>query len=483
MSKYTHLDKVEKDSVAVVDREADNLQSELAEKLVQNQRSVQEELKRERILRYESNREQTRVLFVTSQTQFFDESYSHRRKLIEMAGVFDEIHILVLGTVATAPQKRQRLAPNVWLYGTGSRGFLWRLYDGVRRAKDELLFNDEFHADIIVALEPYEAAAVAAYLANHVNRPWQVHIETLLTDFTARAPYPWWRTRFMKYAMKRAESVRTSSQMIADAVGKQYPALSDVKVLPHYFRVHNLLDREDLHDDTLFSQFSFTVVVYSDLSVTHTAFLALDAVAPLLQTPSIGLVLIGDGPMRRHVRERAELLGVEKQVLLHRRVEDPLRYVASADAFLCTDVDEESDELVLKAAALGVPIVMAKNDLRLDLFSDGADAFLCDPENVIGYTHKLRMLLNKSMYRTLFTRNAPEVVRSRIEEDPQLYRYAYRRSIEAVLWSGVDAPAEGVPDVPPTAEQSAPETIDVDGVVMRVPHAAALDDDVAQQRG
>lgn len=473
MAQYTHLNTVEDEAVNVEAKAAAHLESEIAQQLHSKTRSVHDELKRDKILQYESTREQTRVLFITNDTNFFDSSYDRRRQFEELTVVFDEIHIIVLGSVTAAPTKTQRLQPNLWLYGTGSRGFLKRVYDGYQRAVSELVFNDEFRADVIVALEPYEAGALAAYLSATYGRPWQVHLRTTPTDTRALGTHPWWRTRFMRYALKRAESVRTVSQVVAEAVKKAYPKLTDVVVLPHYFEVHPLLNRPDLKDDALFAQFAYTMIAIGELSAGSTMYRALDAVAPLLKTPTVGLVIIGDGPLKRHVRKRAQLLGIEKQVLFYNSVPNYLQYLASADVLVVTETTEASDELVLQAAALGTPTVMARNDLRSDLFTDGTNAFLCDVDDQIEYSQKLRLLLNQSAYRELFARTAPQVIRNRIEEDPRLYRFAYRHAIEAALWTTAAADPNADSSAVSASATNA-ETINIDGVEMRVPPAATV---------
>ena len=484
MKQHPHLQTVEKEAFDVSEKEAVQLESTIARLVSQAEapspaeNPVTQEISKERILTYESNREQSRVLFITNEVQIFDTGSSVRQRLVELADVFDEVHILVLNIGKKTTKARERLAPNVWLYATHSRGFLWQLYDGATRAADELLFNEGFRADIIVALDPYESGALAAHLAARYDRPWQVHITADLFGTETLGTHPWWRTRLLKYALRRAYSVRTVNQTLADQITKRYRKITDIKVLPKYFQVHNLLDRPELKDDTLFTQFAFTMVAVGELTADSAMYRVLDAAAPLLQTPSIGLVIIGDGPLKRHLRQRAELLGIARQVVFHSVVKDKLRYVASADAFISTETDAASDEQVLQAAALGVPMVIATTPLRADLFTDGVEAFLCPADEVMAYTHKLRTLLNKSSYRTLFARSAPQVIRERIEEDPLLYRYAYRRLIESVLIEYADeestapAPTETSAEATPEAESDlsfSPQTVEVDGVRMKVP--------------
>jgi glycosyltransferase involved in cell wall biosynthesis len=100
---------------------------------------------------------------------------------------------------------------------------------------------------------------------------------------------------------------------------------------------------------------------------------------------------------------------------------------------LCTDTTEESDELVIKAAAAGVPLILAHTQLRDDLFTDGESAFLCNAEDTIEFSQKLAKFLNSNMLRTQFKENGKYIVGTRLHEDPVAYKLAYRDSIESVF--------------------------------------------------
>jgi glycosyltransferase involved in cell wall biosynthesis len=105
----------------------------------------------------------------------------------------------------------------------------------------------------------------------------------------------------------------------------------------------------------------------------------------------------------------------------------------AADILLCTDTDEAGDETVIKAAASGLPVLVSKTPLRSDLFTDGIDAFLCDREDTVGFSQKLTKFLNTNALRIEFATNAKTIVETRLHEDPQMYKIAYRDSIEGIF--------------------------------------------------
>jgi glycosyltransferase involved in cell wall biosynthesis len=100
---------------------------------------------------------------------------------------------------------------------------------------------------------------------------------------------------------------------------------------------------------------------------------------------------------------------------------------------MCTDTTEASDEIFIKAAAAGLPILASETPLRTDLFIDGESAFLVPKEDTIGFSQKLVKFLNTNSLRVQFAHNARDIIKTRLHEDPEAYTQAYRDSIEAVF--------------------------------------------------
>lgn len=74
------------------------------------------------------------------------------------------------------------------------------------------------------------------------------------------------------------------------------------------------------------------------------------------------MLILGDGPEREGFKRRARLLGIEKQVIFETKVSDIEPFLKSANLLIVTDTDADSEELVLKGAASGIPMVMARTE-------------------------------------------------------------------------------------------------------------------------
>jgi glycosyltransferase involved in cell wall biosynthesis len=183
----------------------------------------------------------------------------------------------------------------------------------------------------------------------------------------------------------------------------------------------------------MFPQFSFVILYVGTLDTDSTLFRAIDAARNVLYAQSIGLVVVGDGPRRQEFIDRTKILGISEQVVFLKDVSMVPKALMSADILLCTDTDETSDGVVIQSAAVGLPLLMAENTFRSQLFVDGEDAFMCEKDDTIGFSQKLNKFLNTSSLRTQFRDRARDMVTTRLFEDPVTFSEAYRASIESIF--------------------------------------------------
>ena len=109
-------------------------------------------------------------------------------------------------------------------------------------------------------------------------------------------------------------------------------------------------------------------------------------------------------------------------------------YLKSADVLIVPDTDEFSDELTIKGAAAGIPLVMAHTQQRQDLFTDGVSAFFFEDNNIIAMSDQMKKILNDLGVRSSLKQNAQQRIGEKLHEDPLAYKLAYRDSVEAALF-------------------------------------------------
>src|SRR5262249_48738144 len=94
--------------------------------------------------------------------------------------------------------------------------------------------------------------------------------------------------------------------------------------------------------------------------------------APLTKKwPSLRLVLIGDGPMKRELAVMAESLGINSKVSLPGSIPLAAKYLPALDVCCLTSYTEGMPNLVMEAAAAGLAVVSTNCGDTVDLLEHG----------------------------------------------------------------------------------------------------------------
>lgn len=91
--------------------------------------------------------------------------------------------------------------------------------------------------------------------------------------------------------------------------------------------------------------------------------------------PEYRLVIYGDGELRSHIEETAEVLGIADRVFLPGVVPDVAAHIERASLFLLTSYSEGVSNALIEALALGLPVIAT------DVPSGGTEELMRDGEN------------------------------------------------------------------------------------------------------
>jgi len=386
-----------------------------------------------------TEREHSRILIVTSDTRVLEESTLQHAEYLSLASRFDEMHVIVTASLRASKKIIKRYGDNLWLYTTGHVGWYMTPFALQELVKEQLVFAEGFRPDFIVVTDPFESAVGARMVAKKYQRPIQVHVKQAFWKpvFKQRLRENWWRQQIARWILKRVDSVRTSTHEIEAYISNNFKEISDLEVLPQHYSIKEIVAASKQSPDTkLFPQFEHVFLYIGKLDEHSTLYRVLDAARDRLLSPKTALVVVGEGSAKSEFQKRAEVLGIDKQIIFQPDTKELAPYIQSADVFICTDVTEASDELVIKAAAVGVPLLIAKTELREDLFTDGEDAFLCDPEDTQAFTLGISGFAEDEELRKHFKNNVQQTVLSRLHEDPETYYDSYRDTLEKVFYLG-----------------------------------------------
>jgi len=398
--------------------------------------SAQEAMSQAPVFQSGTERDITRVLFISQNTALLNPSQQTLDGYLDLASLFDEVHILILRTGIPSRNPVLRVSDKMWMY-TVSTKYWWQATEaGLSVLDEQLVFASGFRPDLIVARDPFESARVAYKAGEKYGKPTQLHI---LSDYT-KENVSFWCRLLTRFTIPHFASVRTVTSAMQSYLQKHF-VISDVSTLPRYQNYADLITSDESVDlKHTYRPHIFFLLYVGNLNHESTLHRALDASRFTLKNPRVAMVVLGDGVAKNEFVKRTKILEVQEQVIFESKVKDPIAYLKSAHILVVTDTDGDSDELVLKAAACGIPMVMARNEKREDIFVHGESAFLCDANDIQAFTDNIDILQNNIEIRESFIKNAQAIIKRTFHGNQDEYRESYRTSIEQAFF--IDATEE-----------------------------------------
>lgn len=408
--------------------------------------SAEEAMRSERIYTPSTTREVTRVLFISTNSELLNPTTQTLDGYVNIADLFEEVHILILRTGIPPKNPVLRISPNVFMY-TAAAPHWWQLpAAGLKMIEDQLSFASGFRPDLIVARDPVESALVALKVSRQFERPAQLHImeDYRSLDFLKARGANLIRRFVPYYTVPRFLSVRTATETLEQELRDRYevPDLASLPRLQGYDHIASHPVTVDIR--ATYKDFSTFLLFIGPLTHDTTLPQVIDAAEYILRNKHVGLLVIGDGPAKAECLRRAKARNVHEQVVFLPTTVDVISYLKSADMLIVTDTTRESEEVVLSGAAAGLPMLLAATTLRQDTFAHTKSALLFLPGDVSALNANLMALMFDTGLRSTLAAGAAEVIATRYHIDPVEYRMAYRASVEqALLIEPTDAQAEG----------------------------------------
>lgn len=408
--------------------------------------SVEEALQDESVYQDVSTRDVTRVLFISRDQSLLNPTQQTLDGYTNVADLFDEVHILILRPGIPTKTPVIRLSDNVWLYTATASTWWLTPWAGKKLAINQLVFAEGFRPDLIVARDPFESALTAKLLGKAYQRAVQVHVLENYTkpEWLAQHKANRWRRFLPRFTLKSVASVRVSTRALLDLISKKFK-VPDLSLLPRFNNYEAIISIPSTIDlRQRYKPFVFIMLYVGKLGQQSLLYRALDAARFGLRNPHLGLIALGEGSAKGEFEKRADLLLIRQQVVFETGVKDVVPYLKSANVLMVPDTDADSEEVVLQGAAAGIPMIMARTPAREDIFVDGESALFCDPNNTDDFSLKLNIIMNDLPLRRRLVEGAQAMIKAKFHEDPEVYRKAYRASVEQVLF----VTNEPVPEVP-----------------------------------
>lgn len=137
---------------------------------------------------------------------------------------------------------------------------------------------------------------------------------------------------------------------------------------------------------------------------------------------NVRLVVVGEGPLRRPLEERARLLGVDDRVRFLGFRADAIDYIAAADAFCLSSVWEGIPLAAQEAILLGVPVVATDVGGMRELISNKVSGRLVPPGDAEALSAALEDVIFSGGAATRYAAAASEQLGARFSREKMLAR-------------------------------------------------------------
>jgi glycosyltransferase involved in cell wall biosynthesis len=115
--------------------------------------------------------------------------------------------------------------------------------------------------------------------------------------------------------------------------------------------------------------------------------------------PALRLVIIGDGPLKSPLAAMAEQLGIAQKICLPGSIPLAARYLQAIEVFCLTSHTEGMPNVVMEAAAAGVPVISTTCGGSVELIESGVTGFLVSPNDVATMAKHVDLLLANAEQR------------------------------------------------------------------------------------
>jgi glycosyltransferase involved in cell wall biosynthesis len=198
----------------------------------------------------------------------------------------------------------------------------------------------------------------------------------------------------------------TNSAIAADQVCTFRLTRAPVRVIPNGVHIPQQVsqaERSRLKSELGFSYAHLLIGSIGRMDSNKNHAMLLQVFAALTEKwPALRLVIIGDGPLKSQLAAMAEQLGVAQKVCLPGSIPLAARYLPAMEVCCLTSHTEGMPNVVMEAAAVGLPVVSTTCGGSVELIEHGVTGFLVSPNDAAEMSKYLDLLLaNSEEYRRI----------------------------------------------------------------------------------
>jgi glycosyltransferase involved in cell wall biosynthesis len=235
-----------------------------------------------------------------------------------------------------------------------------------------------------------------------------------------------WKLRMYErvqwFAFRRFDAVVAVSRPLAERLAERGVRRDRLHLVPNaYFGPSRMLDRVAARRRLGIPENQFVIGWVGRLSPEKGADVLVDAMARLPSIP-MNVAILGDGPQRSVLTERAAAFGVSGHITWHGVVRDAACLFTAFDVFVLSSRTEGVPIVLLEAMAASVPIVATRVGGVPDMLSPH-EAVLVPPEDPAGLAEGVMSIYRDPGRAARYASAARERLVSGFDADRWLTRY------------------------------------------------------------
>ncbi len=298
-----------------------------------------------------------KLLSISTDRSIFSEGSAVRKRMVEYAKDWDEIHVIVASSKSFTETS---IAPNVWVYPTRSAVKILYPLDARRLGRFIIGRRGITH---MTCQDPFFTAMAGVALKKEFKLPLEIQVHTDIgsVNYPKSISNRFRKALAVSY-LPQADAIRVVSARIKDfLVEKLRISESKITIRPIAVNVEAIRVAPltaDLHKK--YPQFSKIVLMASRLTEEKNISMAIKAWKKVAASdPQAGLIIVGSGPKQRELKCLISRLGLVSSVIMEpwADLQTLYSYYKTADVFLNTSLFEGYGMTLVEANAAGRKIV------------------------------------------------------------------------------------------------------------------------------
>lgn len=371
-----------------------------------------------------------KVLLISTDRNILKDGSPVRTRMSEYGTNADSIDIIVFSK--KTDNVSVRISDNVTAFPTNSINRWLYFFDAISIGKKLK------GADIVSSQDPFETGLAGFVISKKVGAKFHIQIHTDIFNpyFIAESFLNRLRLIIARYLLPKAHGVRVVSKRIKNSlVSNKCNLKNDPIVLPIFVDVkrhEEALLKFDLRQK--YPQFEFIFLVASRLSREKNTLMILEVFERLLKKfPKIGLVIVGDGEVKRCLMLYVADHKLKPNVIFEGWQNDLSSYYKTADAFVAFSDYEGYGMTLVEAASCRIPIITSEVGLVGDVLESGKEALVCKARDTDCLVEKMSQVIEDDELRNSIIDNAYNKVNERAILDKGEYLLEYKKVWDQLL--------------------------------------------------